>query len=107
MIIIRIKRKGIELLKLVFVIVLFVIALSICGHTESHYTMKGTVTGREREMIIVEDKQGHIWRYIDYSDRLKEGQRVSISFYNKGTEDDRTDDEIIKIRVDKDNRLML
>lgn len=99
MIIIRIKKKGIELIQGTLLILIFIITLAICGNIERHYTMEATITGIENEMIIFEDKQGHIWRWIEYEEELTEGQKVKITFFDKGTENNRKDDEIIKYKI--------
>ena len=98
MYIIRIKKAGINFIKGLFVIILLIMMFTFCNKIERHYTMEATITGVENEMIILEDKQGHIWRWINYKRDLKEGQKVKLIFFDKGTEEIRKDDEIIKFK---------
>lgn len=101
---IKIKKASVELMQIILVIIIFISTLIFCCNTERHYTINATITGIEKEMIIFEDKQGYIWRWINYNEDLTEGQSVKLTFFDKGTENDRTDDEIIKFKVVNNNK---
>jgi len=103
MIIIRIKRKGIELFQGIALVTFLLIVLAFCGRIERYYSINAEVSKVENKVVTFEDKTGHLWQYIDYDNELTRGQKVKLSFYDNCTMNDRTDDEITKVKVLLDN----
>ena len=98
----QMKRAArIERLKALFYTLFFVgaviIALSIVGTYETHYTMNGVVVASIGDEILVEDNTGNQWTFT--GDGYIMGDKVRLTFFTNGTDSNRKDDEIVKVKV--------
>ncbi len=97
------KKKGIEFLQGIVVIVLFIIVLAFCGHLERHYSIDAEVYKVENRIVTFKDKTENLWQYVDYNNEFIKGQKVKLSFYDNCTTNNRIDDEITKVKILLDN----
>lgn len=84
----------------VVVMLLVVVAVLFASYLDNTYPMKATVQRYNGEMCFV-DIKGEAWS-DDRVEEFKEGDEVEITFNMMGTEHNRYDDEIVRVkRLDK------
>lgn len=86
----------------VFILIVGALGLaSICGYIENHYTRQGEVVevyeDNNSTVAVIEDSIGHLWEYE--TEDLTIGNKVKMVMFTNFTDEDITDDEIIKIKV--------
>ena len=80
----------------------FLLAIIICmfvvfaSHELNYYDMNGIVYADEGNALVLLDNTGNLWE-IDYTDTLKVGDKVKITFYTNSTDSERIDDEIAAV----------
>jgi len=87
-------RGFIKFLSIGFVVVVFVLALFICGRIENTYSAECVVVEVGQGTVIVKDSTGEEWEYFG---EAEEGEKVKVWFDDKGTKE-RQDDEIKKVK---------
>lgn len=85
------------LLGCVFFMAVVFSALCIVGNYETHYTTDGVIKATSANKILVEDKSGNEW-YFE-GDGYMMGDNVRLTFFTNGTDRNRKDDELIKVKV--------
>lgn len=90
------KRKAIEWVAMIAVIVGLVILLGRVGWYETHYTMTGRITAIEAEEIIVTTDDGNVWAFN--GDGFAEQDLVEITLFTNGTDLNKYDDEIEAVK---------
>lgn len=79
---------------------IIIISFLFCGYIQSHYSIAGYVDKIKNNIITVIDTTGNIWDYEPETEEeksLKEHDKVTIHFFNEGTETERIDDSIVNI----------
>jgi archaellum component FlaF (FlaF/FlaG flagellin family) len=85
------------MIKKVVLVALVVVFLGIVySNVMNYYDMNGTVYSIEGDTMVLLDKTDNLWE-IDYTDALKVGDNVKITFYTNGTDNERIDDKIVSI----------
>jgi uncharacterized protein YxeA len=94
------KEREVNKMKKVLTIFLTVVFVLICGlfydKEVNHYEMNGVVYADEGDVLVLLDTTDNLWE-IDYTDTLKVGDEIKITFYTNGTDAERVDDEITAI----------
>lgn len=87
-------------MKKVLITVLVVLVVVFVGivynNVMNYYDMNGTVYSIEGDTMVLLDKTDNLWE-IDYTDVLKVGDKIKITFYTNGTDVERIDDKIVSI----------
>lgn len=87
-------------MKKVLTIVLTVVFVLVCGlfydKEVNYYDMNGVVYADEGDVLVLLDTTDNLWE-IGYTDTLKVGDEIKITFYTNGTDTERIDDEITAI----------
>ena len=87
-------------MKKVVNIILTVVFILICGFIYdkevNYYDMNGVVYADEGDVLVLLDATDNLWE-IDYTNTLKVGDEIKITFYTNGTDAERVDDEITAI----------
>ena len=78
------------------IILCFVIAPSITGWIDTHYTMTCEVNEINGDIITVIDGTNNLWDFC--GEGFHKGDRVKVTFFNNTTDHTRYDDEIVKIK---------
>ena len=86
--------KKVLITMLVVLVVVFVGI--VYSNVTNYYDMNGTVYSIEGDTIVLLDKTDNLWE-IDYTDALKVGDKIKITFYTNGTDVERIDDQIVSI----------
>lgn len=93
------KRKINKLIKAIFVLIailVLIIVLGITGYIETHYSTTGTIIEIINDAIVVETEDNNVW--VFYGDGFNTGDLVTIEMFTNGTDLNRYDDEIVKIK---------
>lgn len=95
-------KKSVNIVKIIFGIALFVLAMGYYGYTETHYQRTGFIKHTETpNLYTFVDSTGNVWEFVDdemiipYNTVIK----ASVKMHTKGTIDDITDDEILNIDI--------
>jgi uncharacterized OB-fold protein len=64
----------------------------------NHYTINGVVYEYDNDVIVLLDETDNLWE-IDYTDKVKIGDKIKITFDTNGTDDERIDDIITSVVV--------
>jgi hypothetical protein len=80
----------------VLVVLVVVFVGIVYNDVMNYYDMNGTVYSIEGDTIVLLDKTDNLWE-IDYTDALKVGDDVKITFYTNRTDNERIDDKIVSI----------
>ena len=95
-------KKNINIVKIIFGIALFVLAMGYYGYTETHYNRMGFIKHTDTpNLYTFTDSTGNVWEFVDdeiiipYNTVIK----ASVNMHTNGTIDDITDDEILKIEI--------
>lgn len=86
--------KKVLITMLVVLVVVFVGI--VYSNVMNYYDMNGTVYSIEGDTMVLLDKTDNLWE-IDYTDALKVGDKIKITFYTNGTDVERIDDQIVSI----------
>ena len=78
------------------IILCFVIAPSITGWIDTHYTMTCEIDEINGDIITVIDGTNNLWDF--YGEGFHKGDRVKVTFFNNTTDHTRYDDEIVKVK---------
>lgn len=92
------KQRVLETVAFIIGLTIFLLVISRVGYFETHYEMECKVVKVTTTETIFEDNVGHRWAVenIDY----KLNKTYTVLFNTMGT-DNRLDDEIEKISIDK------
>ena len=87
-------------MKKVLTIALTVVFIFVCSlfynKEVNHYEMNGVVYANEGDVLVLLDTTDNLWE-IGYTNTLKVGDEIKITFYTNGTDSERVDDEITAI----------
>ena len=83
-------------MKKILIIVAIVILGFIYDKTVNYYSMNGVVYEYEKGVFVILDNTDNLWN-IDYTNQLKIGDKVKITFYTNGTDNERIDDKITSV----------
>ena len=83
-------------MKKILIIVAIVILGFIYDKTVNYYDMNGIVYEYEKGVFVILDNTDNLWD-IDYTNQLKIGDKVKITFYTNGTDNERIDDIITSV----------
>lgn len=92
----RIERLKTVICGLAFMAIVFG-AVSIVGTYETHYTTEGVIIATSANEILVEDKHGNQWYFK--GDGYMMGDNVRLTFFTNGTDRNKQDDELVKVKV--------
>jgi len=81
---------------LIAVIVLFSVGFAFISYYQTHYRMDAIVIGVEDNKVLVEDNTNNLWEFEGDGYTLNE--MVQVTFWTKGTDTTREDDEIIRVK---------
>lgn len=77
-------------------LILCLLVLLIGFHMEATYTIKGSVYSVNGNEITFEDTTGNLFScYTEDSPNVRKGEKFVLKFDHKGTESDRSDDDLI------------
>lgn len=76
--------------------VVFILILGLCSIIETTYTQKATVIEVENNIILMEDKSGHVWEFE--ASEFSVGDEVELVMNNNHTDLILEDDKIKKIK---------
>lgn len=82
-------------LKLILSIIIVITLFILVGYDERHDTVECTVVSVTETVVTVEAPNGHQYDY--YLTVPVIGEKVKVTFDNKGTETDPYDDEIVRV----------
>lgn len=86
------KKVLIVIVSVVAIVVSLLLIVNV-----NQYSLEATVTERENNNIVIfEDTTGNLWAYEDIEHSYSIGDKVQLTWNDKGTEM-KTDDEIIKV----------
>lgn len=96
-----VKTRAMKYFAGLFITVIVIAGLIFSSFIATHYSINGYVEKISGNIISVVDSTGNVWEWEKEGTKeeevLKENSKVTIYFYDKGTTDNRTDDEILKI----------
>ena len=92
------KNNIIKTIGTIIGVAIIVLLMGIVGYLETHYEMECKVVKVTTTETVFEDNAGHRWA-VENTD-YKLNKTYTVLFNTMGT-DNRQDDEIVKIRVDK------
>lgn len=83
-------------MKKILIIIAIVILGFIYDKTVNYYSMNGVVYEYEKGAFVILDNTDNLWE-IDYTNQFKIGDKVKITFYTNGTDNERIDDKITSV----------
>ena len=95
-------KKSLDVLKIVFAIGLFVLAISYCGYNETHYQRMGFVRHTNTPYLYTfTDGTGNVWEFVDYEMIIPYNTTVKacVKMHTNATIDDIRDDEILNVEI--------
>lgn len=92
------KNKIIKTIGTIIGVTIVVLLMGIVGYWETHYEMECKVVKVTTTETVFEDNVGHRWA-VENTD-YKLNRTYTVLFNTMGT-DNRLDDEIVKISIDK------
>ena len=94
----RRKQKVLETIAFIIGFTIFMLIVGRVGYLETHYEMDCEVVKVTTTETVFEDNVGHRWA-VENTD-YKLNKTYTVLFNTMGT-DNRLDDEIVKISIDK------
>lgn len=92
------KQKMLETVAFIIGLTIFLLVVGRVGYWETHYEMECKVVKVTTTETVFEDNVGHRW-VVENTD-YKLNKTYTVLFNTMGT-DNRLDDEIVKISIDK------
>ena len=72
-------------------------SIAIGNWITSYYTRVTKVVSYDGQVVTVEDRGGNLWQFYDYDGHYKRFDEVKLTMRTQYTENDITDDVIIKV----------
>ena len=92
------KQRVLETVAFIIGLTIFLLVIGRVGYWETHYEMECKVVKVTTTETVFEDNAGHHWA-VENTD-YKLNKTYTVLFNTMGT-DNRLDDEIVKISIDK------
>ena len=94
-------KNGLETIKVIVVMILFIALVIVCGYSESHYYRTGFIhhTNTPYKYTFT-DSTGNMWEFVDYDILIPYNTSVkaNVKMYTHGS-DTIYDDEILDIEI--------
>jgi len=90
------KKKIVEWLIAVAIVVGLFLIFGRVGWWETHYTITGRVTAIEADKVVVTTNDGNVWSFI--GDGYNVEDVVEVTMWTNGTDLNRYDDEIEAVK---------
>lgn len=88
-------REKLEIVCFSLVIILFFGLFVFADNVDNYYTVKGKVSAIQDDKIIITDITDNTWEF--YGDDFQVDDKIVIKFFTNGTDNTRTDDEVIEV----------
>ena len=93
------NKRTVEKVKIAIALISLLAMLVAVGHVETHYTRKDCVViDTQGYVVVVEDKGGHVWKYVAEDEVPRVGDVVDLRMHTEHTDTDITDDTIVGVR---------
>ncbi len=93
------NRKTVENVKIAIALIALLAMLVAVGYIECHYTRKDCVViDTQGYVVVVEDKSGHVWKYVAEDEVPRVGDVVDLRMHTEYTDTDISDDTIVGVR---------
>lgn len=92
-------RRTKEKVKIAIALIALFVLLALVGYIETHYTRKDcTVIDTQGYVVVVEDKGGHVWKYVAEDEVPRVGDMVDLRMHTEHTDTNISDDTIVGVR---------
>ena len=89
-----------NILGFIIIVLLLIVAPSVAGNIETHYTKEAVVINiKNNDEVVVMDEQNEIWSFYGKSYLI--GEKVKLVMFNNYTENNIYDDEIVNVKIIK------